>query len=90
MTQLFTSEVDGIDVSIALAVVPLFAFTNFVDMGLSFSLGVVRALGIQASVAFVSIGCFYLISIPVACYLAFVADQGIRGLWIGYFIGMIV
>ena len=45
---------------------------------------------IQANVALVSISCFYLISIPVASYLAFAADQGIRGLWVGYFIGIIV
>ena len=68
MTQLFTSEIDGIDVSIALAVVPLFAFTNIVDMRLSFFLGVVRALGIQANVALVSISCFYLSTTASYCW----------------------
>ena len=53
-------------------------------------MGCVRALGIQANVAMISISCFYLISLPTASYLAFVTHAGIRGLWIGYFLGIII
>ena len=90
LTQLFTDGRDGVDVTIALAVIPLFSLTNMVDMCLSFFMGCVRALGIQANVALISISCFYLISLPTASYLAFVADAGIRGLWIGYFLGIVI
>ena len=91
LVQLFTgSEEDSVDVSLALAIIPLFSFTNMVDMCLSFFMGVVRALGIQASVALISISCFYLVSLPVASYLAFVTNAGIRGLWMGYFLGIII
>ena len=91
MVQLFTdNEKDSVDVTLSLAVIPLFSFTNMVDMCLSFFMGIVRALGIQANVAVISISCFYLVSLPVASYLAFVADAGIGGLWMGYFLGIIV
>ena len=84
------NEKDSVDVTLSLAVIPLFSFTNMVDMCLSFFMGIVRALGIQANVAVISISCFYLVSLPVASYLAFVAHAGIRGLWMGYFLGIIV
>ena len=75
---------------IALAVIPLFSFTNVVSMCLSFFLGGVRALGIQGDVAMISIISFYAVSLPVACYLAFNQNEGILGLWVGYFIGIVV
>lgn len=53
-------------------------------------MGLVKALGIQASVALISLGCLFFISLPAACFLAFWADGGIQGLWIGYFLGMLV
>ena len=74
----------------ALAVIPLFSFTNMIDMCLSFLMGCVRALGIQANVAILYINCFYLVSIPVASYLVFVADMGILGLWFGYWLGITI
>ena len=90
LTQLFTNDREGVEVSLALAVIPLFSLTNMVDMCLSFFMGCVRALGIQANIALISISCFYLISLPSASYLAFVANAGIRGLWMGYFLGIII
>ena len=74
--------------TIALGIIPLFSFTNLVDMALSFFNGLVRALGIQANVALISISCFYLISLPAATYLGFVAHAGLRGMWFGYFLGI--
>ena len=89
LTNLFTEE-DGLDVSFAIAAVPLFCLTNIFDMGLSFFMGVVRALGSQANIAIISIACYYFVSIPCAAYLAFVHETGIMGLWMGWFIGIIV
>ena len=88
--QLFTDEEGGLDVSLAAAVIPLFSLSNLLDMCLSFIMGCVRALGIQANIAMISIAGFYLVSIPAACYLAFVENGGIFGLWIGYFLGIII
>ena len=75
---------------IAMRVIPLFCLTNIIDMNLSFFLGCVRALGTQANVALVTLACFYLVSVPFACFFAFVRDTGIAGLWLGYFLGILV
>ena len=76
--------------SMAMRVIPLFCLTNIVDMNLSFFLGCVRALGTQANVALVTLACFYLLSIPFSCFFAFVRGNGIAGLWLGYFLGILV
>ena len=75
---------------LSVRVIPLFCLTNIVDMNLSFFLGCVRALGTQASVALVTLACFYLLSIPFACFFAFGRGNGIAGLWLGYFLGIMV
>ena len=75
---------------LSVRVIPLFCLTNIVDMNLSFFLGCVRALGTQASVALVTLACFYLLSIPFACFFAFGRGTGIAGLWLGYFLGIMV
>ena len=87
LVGLFTDSEEGIDTSLAKSCLVIFFYSNLVDMALNSFLGFVRALGIQANIALISIGCFYLISIPTALYLAFVADNGIIGLWLGYSLG---
>ena len=74
----------------ALAVMPIFAATNLVDMCLSFFQGLIRALGIQSNAAIITILSYYLLSVPAAVYLAFYVGMGITGLWIGYFIGILI
>ena len=90
LVELYTGDKSetAVDVTLALGIIPLFSFTNLVDMGLSYFNGLVRALGIQANVALISISCFYLISLPAATYLGFVAQAGLRGMWFGYFLGI--
>ena len=90
LTHFFTDTDGGLNVTMALAVIPLFSFTNLVTMCLAFFMGCVRALGIQANVAMISIISFYIVSMPSACYFAFVQEVGILGLWIGYFLGIII
>ena len=91
LCQVFTSEEEtGIDVSMALSIIPIFAATNLVDMCLSFFQGLIRALGIQANAALFTILSYYLLSIPAAIYLAFIVGIDIRGLWIGYFFGILI
>ena len=38
----------------------------------------------------VTLACFYLLSIPLAYIFAFVTDYGISGLWLGYYLGIMV
>ena len=90
LVELYTGDKSeaAVDVTLALGIIPLFSFTNLIDMGLSYFNGLARALGIQANVALISISCFYLISLPAAIYLGFVARAGLRGMWFGYFLGI--
>ena len=71
-------------------VIPLFCVTNLVDMTISCFIGCVRALGTQANIASITISCYYLVSIPLACYFAFVAEMDLLGLWLGYFFGILI
>ena len=80
---IFTDE-DTVDVSAAKESIDVFIVANFVEMTLLLFMGIVRALGIQARVVIVSISCVNFISIPAACYIAFMSDGGIIGLWVGY------
>ena len=89
LTQLFTDDQDGIDVSVALEVIPLLCLVNLISMCLSFFLGTIRALGIQSSAAVVSIVSYLLVSNSAAYYLAFEQAEGVFGLWIGFYTGVI-
>ena len=90
LCRIFSDDETGIDVRMALAVIPIFTATTLVDMCQSFFVGLIRALGIQSNAAIITILSYYLLSVPAAVYLAFFAGMGIRGLWIGYFFGILI
>ena len=73
-----------------LSVLPIFYVYNIVDMNYSFFVGVVRALGTQDKVAYVSIAGYWLLSIPGASFCAFVLELSVFGLWLGYASGFII
>ncbi|KAG6642777.1 hypothetical protein CIPAW_09G164600 [Carya illinoinensis] len=52
--------------------------------------GVAVGAGRQALVAYINIGSYFLIGVPVGVLLAYVADLEIKGLWIGMIIGIMV
>ena len=91
VAHLFSSDdsvAGNLSVELAVSIFPLFSITIFIDTALGFFQGCVRALGIQANVVWISMASFYLVSVPIACYLAFVANKGLIGLWIGHFTGV--
>ncbi|CAN1811079.1 Protein DETOXIFICATION 40 [Linum perenne] len=45
--------------------------------------GVAVGCGWQAFVAYVNVGCYYLIGIPLGCIMGFKFDMGVKGLWSG-------
>ncbi|KAL8139422.1 hypothetical protein V2J09_005443 [Rumex salicifolius] len=51
--------------------------------------GVAIGSGSQAKVAIVNVVSYYVIGIPVGCLLAFVAELGVKGIWIGMLIGWV-
>ncbi|CAN1811077.1 Protein DETOXIFICATION 40 [Linum perenne] len=56
---------------------------NGVQPVLSGKLGVAVGCGWQAFVAYVNVGCYYLIGIPLGCIMGFKFDMGVKGLWSG-------
>ncbi|KAL8468938.1 hypothetical protein ACS0TY_031949 [Phlomoides rotata] len=45
--------------------------------------GVAVGCGWQAFVAYVNIGCYYLVGIPIGCLLGFQFNLGVKGIWSG-------
>ncbi|KAK2447817.1 MATE efflux family protein [Trifolium repens] len=45
--------------------------------------GVAVGCGWQATVAYINVGCYYGIGIPLGCILGFKFDLGVKGIWSG-------
>ncbi|GLT80159.1 hypothetical protein SLA2020_516130 [Shorea laevis] len=52
--------------------------------------GVAVGCGWQAFVAYVNVGCYYIIGIPLGCLLGFKFDFGAKGIWTGMIGGTIM
>ncbi|XP_059433796.1 protein DETOXIFICATION 24-like [Corylus avellana] len=85
---LFTSDEEVIEaVSDLSLLLSLSVLLNSVQPVLS---GVAVGAGRQSVVAYINVGCYFLIGVPVGCLLGYVADLGITGLWIGMIIGVVM
>ncbi|CAI0468281.1 unnamed protein product [Linum tenue] len=45
--------------------------------------GVAVGCGWQAFVAYVNVGCYYVVGLPLGCILGFKFEQGVKGIWTG-------
>ena len=61
----------------------LVSFIFFFDGMQGFLQGPIRAIGLQKKASFWTFLCYYVIGIPVACYLALKKDMGVIGLQLG-------
>ncbi|XP_019435497.1 PREDICTED: protein DETOXIFICATION 22-like, partial [Lupinus angustifolius] len=52
--------------------------------------GVAIGAGWQSIVAYVNIGCYYVIGIPVGLVLGKIIDMQVKGIWIGMLFGTFV
>ncbi|KAG9139230.1 hypothetical protein Leryth_011243 [Lithospermum erythrorhizon] len=52
--------------------------------------GVAVGAGWQSVVAYVNIGCYYLLGIPIGVVLGYVVNWGVKGVWIGMMIGTLI
>ncbi|KAB5531807.1 hypothetical protein DKX38_018477 [Salix brachista] len=69
---------------------PVVATSNFLD-GLQCVLsGVARGCGWQKIGAYINLGSYYLVGIPIAILLAFVFHVGGKGLWLGIICALVV
>ncbi|PUZ55312.1 hypothetical protein GQ55_5G202500 [Panicum hallii var. hallii] len=74
-------------VSSVAAMVPLVCITVVTDCVQGALSGVARGCGWQHLGAYVNLGSFYLLGIPMAILLGFVLHMGARGLWMGVVCG---
>ncbi|KZV46522.1 MATE efflux family protein 6-like [Dorcoceras hygrometricum] len=69
---------------------PILAASNFMD-GLQCVLsGAVRGCGWQKIGAYINLGSYYLLGVPVSLLLAFVSHMGGKGLWLGILCALLV
>ncbi|PVH31563.1 hypothetical protein PAHAL_9G179800 [Panicum hallii] len=75
---------EGEDVSRAVSrLTPLLAFTLILDGIQPVLSGVAVGCGWQAFVAYVNVGCYYIVGISLGCLLGFYFDLGAAGIWSG-------
>ncbi|XP_047322025.1 protein DETOXIFICATION 41-like [Impatiens glandulifera] len=88
LSELFTSDEDVIQVVNNLT--PLLAISIFLNGIQPILSGVAIGSGWQALVAYVNLGAYYIIGLPIACILAFKTSLGVTGVWLGMIIGVLL
>jgi MATE family multidrug resistance protein len=74
----------GEDVAAAVSkLTPLLALTLILNGIQPVLSGVAVGCGWQAFVAYVNVGCYYVVGIPLGCLLGFYFDLGAAGIWSG-------
>ncbi|KAG8097515.1 hypothetical protein GUJ93_ZPchr0013g36251 [Zizania palustris] len=82
---------DGDDVAAAVSkLTPLLGLTLILNGIQPVLSGVAVGCGWQAFVAYVNVGCYYIIGIPVGCLLGFYFDLGAAGIWSGMIGGTLI
>ncbi|KAG7964230.1 hypothetical protein I3843_09G159700 [Carya illinoinensis] len=88
IAYLFTSDEEVVESVLDLStLLGISVLLNSIQPVLS---GVAVGAGRQGLVAYINIGSYFLIGVPVGVLLAYVADLEIKGLWIGMIIGIVV
>lgn len=84
----YSNDIEVVDY--VAVMLPVVATSNFLD-GLQCVLsGVARGCGWQKIGAYINLGSYYLVGIPIAILLAFVFHVGGKGLWLGIICALIV
>ncbi|CAI0468282.1 unnamed protein product [Linum tenue] len=58
-------------------------FTVSMGFNAAEEIGVAVGCGWQAFVAYVNVGCYYVVGLPLGCILGFKFEQGVKGIWTG-------
>ncbi|XP_059070371.1 protein DETOXIFICATION 16 [Cryptomeria japonica] len=72
------------------SMIPLVAASSFLDGIQCILSGIARGCGWQNVGAYVNLGAYYIVAIPIAVILAFVLHVGGRGIWLGIICGLSV
>ncbi|KAB5512280.1 hypothetical protein DKX38_029308 [Salix brachista] len=68
----------------------LLAFSVLLNSIQSVLTGVAVGAGRQSIVAYINIGCYYVIGVPVGVILGYVFQMQVKGIWIGMTIGVVM
>ncbi|KAJ8513077.1 hypothetical protein OPV22_003511 [Ensete ventricosum] len=88
LSKLYTNSTDVIKAVINLT--PLLAISIFLNGVQPILSGVAIGSGWQAIVAYVNVGAYYLVGLPIGCVLGFKTSLGAAGIWWGLIIGVFV
>ncbi|PUZ67920.1 hypothetical protein GQ55_3G473300 [Panicum hallii var. hallii] len=88
LSTLYTSSTTVIEAVISL--MPLLAFSIFLNGIQPILSGAAIGSGWQAIVAYVNVGAYYLIGLPIGCILGYKTSLGAAGLWWRLIIGVTV
>uniref|UniRef100_A0A5B6YQN2 Protein DETOXIFICATION n=1 Tax=Davidia involucrata TaxID=16924 RepID=A0A5B6YQN2_DAVIN len=87
IAYLFTTSEEVADAVSDLSV--LLAFSMLLNSIYPVLSGVAVGAGMQGMVAIVNLCCYYLIGIPIGILLGYVANLGVKGIWIGMICGVV-
>ncbi|KAM3266743.1 protein DETOXIFICATION 21 [Capsicum annuum] len=88
LAYVFTKNEDVVEAVDYLS--PLLAFSILLNSVQPVLSGVAVGAGWQSIVAYVNIGCYYLLGIPIGVLLGYVLQLQVGGVWIGMLIGTLV
>ncbi|WOL07890.1 protein DETOXIFICATION 41-like [Canna indica] len=88
LSKLYTSSTDVIKAVTNLT--PLLSISIFLNGVQPILSGVAIGSGWQAIVAYVNVGAYYLVGLPIGCVLGFKTSLGAAGIWWGLIIGVFV
>lgn len=81
ISYLFTSSEQVADVTSSLSI--LLAFSMLLNSIQPVLIGVAIGSGFQSTVAFVNLGCYYAVGVPIGAVFGYVLNLEATGLWIG-------
>ncbi|KAM7261892.1 hypothetical protein ACFE04_020969 [Oxalis oulophora] len=88
LSKLFTS--DPVVIKAVTNLTPLLAISVFLNGIQPILSGVAIGSGWQAVVAYINLAAYYVIGLPIGCYLGFKTSLGVAGIWWGMIIGVLL
>ena len=82
----FTDDEDVI--AIVASIMPILSLYFIVDAICGVQSGNVRALGRQFSASIITLGCHYVLGMPLALLLGFTMQMDVKGFWMGFTVSM--
>ncbi|TYI57177.1 hypothetical protein E1A91_D11G261800v1 [Gossypium mustelinum] len=88
ISYLFSSDEEVAETVSSLSI--FFAFAILLNSVQPVLSGIATGAGLQSIVAYVNLGCYYIIGIPMGILVGYIADLQVKGLWIGLMSGVLM